>query len=160
MDCTHCNDLNPSHSLGEESYQWLLWIRAPTFYFILNDVSFFHTTGAAYLECKEAAIIFGLGHGRLNLTEMFSWKVQGNLLVYFHKAKVSHLKSLLFRWLSPRLGLPKWLTIMFLPLLVQNTQHLYNMFFTVHLACSTFLFCILSSSMFRLQAKSPNSPLT
>lgn len=55
-------------------------------------------------------------------------RFQGNLLVYFHKTKLSHLKSLLLRWLSPRLGLPKWLSVMFSHPLVQHAQHLYMFF--------------------------------
>lgn len=50
------------------------------FHFILNEVvSLSHTSKAAHLECKEAAIALGLGHGRLNFIEMFSWEVPRQL---------------------------------------------------------------------------------
>jgi len=76
------------------------------FHFIRNEVlCLFHNSRAAHLECKDAAIALGLGHGRLNFIEMFNWDVPRQL-VYSHKTKLSPPKSVLLRLLSPCLGLP------------------------------------------------------
>lgn len=39
------------------------------FFFLNEAISLFHTSRAAHLESKEAAITFGLGRGRLNFIE-------------------------------------------------------------------------------------------
>lgn len=44
--------------------------------FILNEaISLFHTSKAAHLEHKEAAVALGLGHEKLNFIERFRWEV-------------------------------------------------------------------------------------